>query len=91
MTRAEFLKVALISHCYGYQSEDTSDLAYRDVDINSWQARVISKAQALGMINGDINEAGENVFRPDDIISKAEAVKILMKLSLIAAHNPVNL
>jgi len=91
MTRAEFLKVALISHCYEYQNEDTSDLAYRDVDLNSWQARVISKAQALGMINGDINEAGENVFRPDDIISKAEAVKILMKLSLIAAHNPVNL
>ena len=43
------------------------------------------------MINGDIDKNGNSVFRPNDIISKAEAVKILMKLSLIAVNNPVNL
>lgn len=57
MTRTEFLKVALISHCYEYQNEDPSSLPYTDVDQTSWQARVIKKAQDLGMINGDITES----------------------------------
>jgi hypothetical protein len=51
MTRTEFLKVALISHCYEYKSEKPSDLIYTDVDTNSWQAKVIKKAQGLGVIN----------------------------------------
>ncbi len=88
MTRTEFLKVALISHCYEYRSEDPSDLVYTDVDTTSWQARVIKKAQDLGMINWDKTESGIPIFRPDDVISKAEAVKILMKLSLIEATDP---
>jgi len=170
ITRAEFLKVALISHCYEYQNEDASFLEYVDVDKNSWQAKVISKAQSLWMVNGDtvkneinigwyiwdwssvddikklqniLSQSGlynwivdgeyspelyetiyefqrENqlvnskdnqwagfwgiktqqvfqsqynvweeisVFRPNDIISKAEAVKILMQLSQIQAMN----
>ncbi|MDC0505985.1 DUF5011 domain-containing protein [Candidatus Gracilibacteria bacterium] len=88
MTRTEFLKVALISHCYEYRSEDPSGLIYTDVDRASWQAKVIKKAQDLGMINGDKTESGIPIFRPDDVISKAEAVKILMKLSLIEATDP---
>lgn len=47
MTRTEFLKVALISHCYEYINEDTSTLRYTDVDQSSWQARVIKKAESL--------------------------------------------
>lgn len=88
MTRTEFLKVALISHCYSYRDEDPSDLVYTDVDTTSWQARVIKRAQDLGMINGDKTESGIPIFRPNDVISKAEAVKILMRLSLIEATNP---
>jgi len=89
MTRTEFLKVALISHCHEYQNEDTSTLIYSDVDWDSWQARVISKAESLWMINGDIDENRNSIFRPNDIITKAEAVKILMRLSFITAQNPV--
>ena len=47
MTRTEFLKVALISHCYEYRDEDPSNIVYTDVDKTSWQAKVITKAQAL--------------------------------------------
>ncbi len=91
MTRTEFLKVALISHCYEYQNESTDSLTYTDIDKSSWQAKVIKKAESLWMINGDIDENGNSVFRPNDVISKAEAVKILMRLSLIDVNNPVNL
>jgi len=91
MTRTEFLKVALISHCYEYSTEDVSNLDYIDVDRLSWQARVISKAESLDMINGDRDEAWNKIFRPNDIISKAEATKILMKLSQITVQNPTGL
>ena len=47
ITRSEFLKVALASHCYEYTNEDPSDLRYIDVDQSSWQARVIKKAESL--------------------------------------------
>jgi len=47
ISRAEFLKVILLSHCYQYQERDTTALSYKDVDMNSWQARVISRAQEL--------------------------------------------
>jgi len=91
ITRSEFLKFALISHCYNYKQEDPSDLPYTDVDLSSWQAKVIKKSQSLGMINGDIDETWNSIFRPNDIISKSEAVKILMRLSFIQANNPVEL
>jgi hypothetical protein len=40
------------------------------------------------MINGDQTENGIPIFRPDDIITKAEAVKILMNISKIQALEP---
>lgn len=86
ITRAEFLKIALISHCYEYRNENPNDLLYTDVDLSSWQAKVIQKAQELGMINGDSTEEGIPIFRPDDIITKAEAVKILMNISEIQSQ-----
>jgi hypothetical protein len=47
ITRTEFLKIALISHCYEYQNENPESLEYIDVDKTSWQAKVIMKAQNL--------------------------------------------
>jgi len=85
MSRAEFLKVALISHCYTYRELEWFT-PYEDVISNTWQARVIQKAESLWMINGDTTDSWVPVFRPDDIISKAEAIKILMRLSFIQAE-----
>jgi len=47
MSRTEFLKVVLISHCYYYRDMDTTSLLYGDIDKASWQAKVVSKAQML--------------------------------------------
>jgi len=171
ITRTEFLKIVLLSHCEDYDTVFTDGLNYIDVDNSSWQARVIARGQALGIINGDtididrglidanigvgynpervealknimktlglyageINgfytkdlidavydfqieawivktpydswawfwwatsrqaffskypESSYRVFRPDDIISKAEATKILMRMSGVQALEP---
>lgn len=88
ISRTEFLKVVLISHCYEYRSMDTSNLQFNDIDTSSWQARVIAKSIELGIANGDIDEFGIPIFRPDDIITKAEAVKILMRMSLVQSVEP---
>jgi len=53
MSRAEFLKVVLISHCYNYRDEDPSDLTFTDVDTSSWQAKVIKKSIEIGIAQGD--------------------------------------
>ncbi len=88
ISRTEFLKVVLISHCYYYRDMDTTTLSYGDVDKLSWQAKVIAKWKELGLINGDIDKQGNPIFRPDDIITKAEAVKIMMRMSMIHSDNP---
>jgi len=173
ITRTEFLKIVLISHCYEYKNIQEYDLVsqYKDVELSSWQAKVIQKWSELSIINGDtltfdrglidknlwkqysleriqelkrvfvalglyeweVNgyytedfidavynfqlqqwlmstpydegawfwwdvtraaffekypDSTMPMFRPNDIISKAEAVKILMRMSLIEAENP---
>ena len=47
ITRAEFTKMVLISHCYEYQNEDTKERPYTDLEDATWEARVVSKAQKL--------------------------------------------
>ena len=47
ISRTEFLKVVLKSHCLNYDEQDASLLTYIDIDTNTWQARVIAKAQEL--------------------------------------------
>lgn len=47
ITRAEFTKMVLISHCHDYQNEDTAQRPYTDLEENTWEARVVIKAQKL--------------------------------------------
>lgn len=56
MTRAEFLKTILISHCYMYADQDTSDLNYYDLKKDSWQAKVVKKSQWLWLVQWDVLE-----------------------------------
>lgn len=86
MTRAEFLKVALISHCYTYR-ELEGKIEYTDTQVGTWQAKVIEKSQSLKMVNG----YEDGTFQANKEISKAEAVKILMRLSFVYAKAPVEL
>lgn len=79
ITRAEFTKMVLISHCYSYHEEDTTYPLFSDLTPNTWEAQVVHKAQKLGIIHGYT----DNSFRPNSFISKAEATKILMRMSII--------
>ena len=83
ITRAEFTKMVLISHCYSYQDEDTKIRKYKDLKENTWEARVASKAEKLWIING----YEDGTFKADQIITKAEATKILMRMALIQSNN----
>lgn len=81
VTRVEFLKILLKTHCYNYQNIDTKYLQYKDVNKKSWQAKVIQKSEDLGLVNGDTNSKWERIFRPNDVITKLESLKIIMNLS----------
>lgn len=54
---------------------------FKDVDSNSWQSKVIAKATNLWIIHWNIDSDGNKVFRPNDYITRAEALKILMNMS----------
>lgn len=87
VSRWEFLKILLKSHCYSYADIDTNDLDFIDVDSHSWQARVIAKAQELDLVKWSTNTRGEKVFRPNDTITKVEALKIILRLSEIETQD----
>ena len=87
ITRAEFTKMVLISHCYTYNEEDTQIRRYTDVEANTWEARVVSKAEKLGIINGYSDKS----FKPNQVITKAEATKILMRMAMVQANTLENM
>jgi len=89
ITRAEFLKTILKSHCYDYSNQDTSQITYGDVDKNSWQARTIMFAQWLWIVRWSLDSRSNVVFRPNEYISKAEAFKILLNLSAIEVNETI--
>ncbi len=78
ITRAEFLWVLLDSHCYDFKNIDLSKIKFKDVDLKSWQAKVVAKALELWLINW----YADNTFRPNNIITKAEALWILYNLRI---------
>jgi hypothetical protein len=79
ITRAEFLKIILLSHCYDYNDVDTSNLKYKDLDKNTWQAKVAKKATDLWLIHW----YSDWTARMDNVITKAEALKILYNLRIL--------
>jgi len=83
VTRTEFLKILLKTHCHDYNNERVTSLKYIDVDVNSWQARVIQRSEKLWLINGDTDTEWNPRFRPNDVITKLEAIKIILNMSEI--------
>lgn len=72
-TRIEMLKIALRTFCYEY-SDLSGTENFADVANGSWQARVVEKATSLGVIAQNTN------FRPNDAVSRAEAIKMFMNV-----------
>lgn len=76
VSRAEFLKIALMAFDYDMDSVDLP-LPYSDVAKDHWAYKFIGLADRLGLVSG----YGEGVFAPDKEISRAEALKILVTVS----------
>ena len=79
ITRAEFLSILLQIHCYDV-SKVPEKLPFYDVDLNSWQARVIKVANDLGIISGYKKDEKWISFKSDNEISKYEAIIIIKKM-----------
>jgi hypothetical protein len=72
INRAEFLKILLKDS--GYQA-DLSSKCFPDVEVDVWYAPYVCAAKKLGLVNG--YEDGK--FKPETMISEAEALKIVGK------------
>lgn len=90
ISRAEF--VTIINRIFGFT--EVSKEQFVDVLSNKWYAEEIAKAKAAGYIAGYIEGNGNNLFKPDNLITRQEAIVILtrvfeMKTSDTAALNNI--
>ena len=79
ITRSEFLAIVLQVHCYDVSHKPES-LPFYDVDLDSWQARVIKVWTELWIIKWYEKDKKWTPFKPDREISKIEAFWIMMKM-----------
>ncbi len=79
ITRSEFLAIVLQVHCYDVSHKPES-LPFYDVDLDSWQAKVIKVWTELWIIKWYEKDKKWTQFRPDREISKIEAFWIMMKM-----------
>lgn len=75
ITRWEFLKVLLWWFCYNYKDIEPEKL-FVDVENDQWVSKVITKANWLGLI-----DISKDNFRPNDPITRAEAMKFLISIT----------
>lgn len=90
ISRAEFLKMALVANCLPVESFDTAGaevpaLIFSDVAANSrlWHRDFVYSAVRLGIVVG----YPDGTFRPDQPISRAEATKILVSIQKLIGQD----
>ena len=71
ITRREVMKV--IANIAGAEFWDTCEWKFSDVKSSDWGCKYIERALSIGIVANNTN------FRPNDSISKAEALKMLLK------------
>ncbi len=79
VTKAEFVSFAM--KCSGIRADSSISASYfdDDADIPASLRGYVATAQRVGLINGDFN--GEKLlFKPNDVITKYEAAKIMATL-----------
>ncbi len=74
ITRAEF--IALVSNLNNTNTGSTSNNSFKDIDTTHWASDVISRATSNGWIDG----YSDNTFRPDEPITRDEAVSVVNKI-----------
>lgn len=75
VTRAEFLKMALLNSDVDMRDYDAADEEFDDVDDNDWFAEFTVAGVELDIIDSDDD------FRPNETINRAEAVTMLVRLA----------
>ncbi len=75
ITRAEFLKIALLNADEDVDSYNDYNEYYDDVDSNDWFYDYVVAGRALGVVGND------EEFRPNDSINRAEAITMLVRLA----------
>lgn len=73
VNRAEFLKIVIEGSEINLDKDENTILPFSDIYLNQWYIPYLRKAYAEGWIVG----YGDNTFRPEQTINRAEALKIL--------------
>ncbi|MFA5792967.1 MAG: S-layer homology domain-containing protein [Candidatus Gracilibacteria bacterium] len=84
ITRAEFLKMLLLNT--GYQTYSVQSASFADTKPGDWYFRYVTFAHSKGFVTG----YPDNTFHPDDPISRAEAVQMLVSISGISNYDTSN-
>ncbi|MBI4835954.1 MAG: S-layer homology domain-containing protein [Candidatus Abawacabacteria bacterium] len=79
VTRAEFLKIILLSSGHSVQAGDLDRGAFSDVPMSAWYFGYINRGLALGVISG----YPDGLFRPDQTVNRVEALKIMLRANNI--------
>lgn len=79
LTRAEFLTLAMKVSGIRADSSISSSYFDDDKDIPDSLKPYVATAQRIGLVNGDF-EGGKLLFKPNEVITKYEAAKILATL-----------
>lgn len=72
MTRAEIVKVALLT--FGYAVDEGAVPSFTDVSVSDWYAPYLAAAESAGIVEGYEN----GTFGPNSSVNRAEALKILL-------------
>ncbi len=81
VTRAEFLKMALLNAGVDMKDYDADDEDFDDVDNNDWFAEFAVAGVDLDIIDSDDD------FRPNETINRAEAVTMLVRLADVSTSS----
>lgn len=79
VSRAEFLKIVLLSSGNPILTGDLDRSGFTDVSLSAWYAGYVNRALALGVASG----YPDGLFRPDRTVSRIEAVKMILRSNRI--------
>jgi len=76
ISRAEFLKVVMEANFPIITEDNFGNLGFSDVESGLWYVKYIKAAQKIGVFEGD---GGRDTARPNDVINRAEALKVTLE------------
>ena len=77
ITRAEFIKMALMRKGYQGMYEYNGEKVFEDLKGDEWYAKYVAQAYSYGYIKG----YEDGTFKPNDPITRAEALQIILNIN----------